>query len=209
MTQAQCRRDCHGSFASISDGRLFPRWHKACRTGDCSRVRLPSCCWSASDRVTRGNRRDSSRQALQWVRDGSEVAPTASAMKTMPHANASTAGSTAALQVSYTVSPQSVNEATVLNVNGGQSTYGGNSAVVLGNGAGCLIGGQRPETGPSPVGTAMECAPMTVGRPATETVDVTSDTPPPQAPVVTRWEGDYAGRVGRAINTVQGQRKRT
>ena len=86
--------------------------------------------------------------------------------------------------------PQNPNEEIVLNVNGGGSANGGSSFVVLGNGGGCLIGGQRAVAGGSSVGAAMYCSPMIVGRPVTETFDLTGG----KLPYKLQWVRD-----GKAI----------
>lgn len=92
-------------------------------------------------------------------------------MKTTPHANVIAARSKAAPQVGRTVSPQNVYQETFLNTHGGQPNYGGNSTVVLGNGASRLIAGQRPEACPSHCRyLSVKRPPMLVGRPTSATV---------------------------------------
>jgi hypothetical protein len=71
----------------------------------------------------------------------------------------------------------SANEEIVLNVNRGDSTYGGNSSVVMGNGGGCPIG--RPVASTFYSGAeSVDCPRMVVGRPATETLTLTGGATP-------------------------------
>lgn len=98
--------------------------------------------------------------------------------KTTPQANGNRAETTASGRARCNVGPRSVDEDTPLKVNRSQSAHGDTSSVAVGNRAGCLVAGHRPETGPSSVGTATEFAPILVSRPGAKAVDVACGTPP-------------------------------
>ena len=115
--EAQCRRDCHGSFASPADGRLFPRWSETRRPGDCGGVPLTSCRSSPSNRDSRRNKRDSSLPAPKATRwKGAHPGRLGRAIKT-------TYGTRKGREIRCTITYRSVKEALVLNMSGGDSLY--------------------------------------------------------------------------------------
>ena len=111
--------------------------------------------------------------SLEWVEDGEVVSPSTLSVASMPLGSGTTEGA----QLRFSVIPRSLNDEIVLNVDGGDSSFGGASTVALGDAGKCPIGKTSESTFTSGT-TGVQCSRAVVGQPSTETVTVTGGTSP-------------------------------